>query len=135
MAHFAQLNQNSIVTQVIVVNNAEIDNLPFPDSEPLGVAFCKSLYGLETIWKQTSYSAIFRYNYAGDGYTFDAIANAFIAPKPYPSWLLNTNTYQWEAPVPYPNDGKQYYWDECTQSWVPYGPIQMPTNTDQPTVI
>ena len=118
MAHFAQLNEESIVTQVIVVNNATIDNLPFPESEPVGIAFCQSLYGPDTIWAQTSYNASFRYNYAGIGYTFDVTAQAFIPPKPYPSWLLNTTIYQWEAPVPYPDDGKMYYWDEATLSWV-----------------
>lgn len=118
MAHFAQLDAASIVTQVIVVNNATIDNLPFPESEPVGIAFCQSLFGPETIWAQTSYSASFRYNYAGIGFTFDDVAQAFIPPKPYPSWLLNTTIYQWEAPVPYPDDGKMYYWDESTLSWV-----------------
>lgn len=121
MAHFAQLDEHSIVLQVIVVSNDTINNLPFPESEPVGVAFCKSLFGADTIWAQTSYNANFRYNYAGIGYTFDATPSpngAFIAPKPYPSWLLNTSTFQWQAPVPYPNDGKMYYWDEATQSWV-----------------
>ena len=121
MAYFAQLDEHSIVLQVIVVGNDTINNLPFPESEPVGVAFCKSLFGADTIWAQTSYNANFRYNYAGIGYTFDATPTpngAFIPPKPYPSWLLNTNTFQWEPPVPYPNDGKMYYWDEETQSWV-----------------
>ena len=118
MAHFAQLDTASIVTQVIVVNNATIDNLPFPESEPVGISFCQSLFGPDTIWAQTSYNASFRYNYAGIGYTFDVTEQAFIPPKPYPSWLLNTTIYQWEAPVPYPDDGKMYYWDEATLSWV-----------------
>ena len=121
MAHFAQLDEHSIVLQVIVVSNETINNLPFPESEPVGVAFCKSLFGADTIWAQTSYNSNFRYNYAGIGYTFDATPapnGAFIPPKPYPSWLLNTNTFQWEPPVPYPNDGKMYYWNEETQSWV-----------------
>jgi len=121
MAHFAQLDANGIVTQVIVVSNDVINNEPFPQSEPIGIAFCQSLYGVDTKWTQTSYSASFRYNYAGIGYTFDATPSpngAFIPPKPYPSWLLNTNTFQWEPPVPYPNDGKTYQWDEATQSWV-----------------
>jgi hypothetical protein len=118
MASFAQLNENSIVTDVIVVNNETIDNLPFPESEPVGVAFCQSLYGSTTVWKQTSYNANFRKNFAGLGYTYDPVLDAFIPPQPYPSWLLNTTTCQWQAPVPYPNDGKRYVWDETTQSWV-----------------
>lgn len=119
MAHFAKLN-GSVVEDVIVLNNNDVNNLPFPDSEPLGIAFCKSLYGDNTVWAQTSYNASFRYNYAGIGYTFDptpAPNGAFILPKPYPSWLLNTSTYHWQAPVPYPNDGLLYYWDEETLSW------------------
>jgi len=118
MANFAQLDGNYTVTQVIVVNNETINNLPFPDSEPVGVAFCQSLFGSDTIWKQTSYNASFRKNYAGIGYTYDPILDAFIPPQPYPSWLLNTTTCQWQAPVPYPNDGKNYNWDEATLSWV-----------------
>ena len=124
MANFAQLNEKYIVTQVIVVNNETIDNLPFPESEPMGVAFCQSLLGPTTNWKQTSYNASFRKNYAGIGYTYDPALDAFIPPKPYPSWLLNTVTCQWEAPVPYPNDGKTYVWDEATLSWV-----EVPTTT------
>ena len=118
MANFAQLNEKYIVTQVIVVNNETIDNLPFPESEPMGVAFCQSLLGPTTNWKQTSYNASFRKNYAGIGFTYDQALDAFIPPQPYPSWLLNTTTCQWEAPVPYPNDGKTYVWDEATLSWV-----------------
>jgi hypothetical protein len=118
MAHFAELNEHNEVLQVIVVSNETIRDLPFPESEPVGIEFCQSLYGPNTRWVQTSYNGTFRYNYAGIGYLFDATAGAFIPPKPYPSWLLNTNTYQWEPPVPYPNDGKQYQWDEETQSWV-----------------
>jgi hypothetical protein len=117
MAHFAQLDENSIVLQVIVVNNATIDNLPFPESELIGVAFCQSLLGSTTNWKQTSYNASFRKNYAGVGFTYDSVLDAFIAPQPYPSWMLNDSTCQWEAPVPYPNDGGNYVWDEATLSW------------------
>jgi hypothetical protein len=122
MAHFAELDQNSTILQVIVVNNSDVNNLPFPESEPVGIAFCQSLFGPDTRWAQTSYNANFRYNYAGIGYTFDptpAPNGAFIPPKPYPSWLLNTNTFQWEPPVPYPTDGGVYTWDEGTQTWVP----------------
>jgi hypothetical protein len=118
MAYFAQLDSSYIVTEVISVNNNTIDNLPFPESEPVGVAFLQSLFGSTTIWKQTSYNANFRKNYAGIGYTYDPVLDAFIAPQPYPSWLLNTTTCQWQAPVPYPDDGKTYIWDEATLSWV-----------------
>lgn len=121
MAHFAKLDAQNTVVDVIVVSNEVVGNLPFPQSEVLGVDFCRSLYGEDTVWAQTSYSASFRYNYAGIGFTFDSTAlpnGAFIDQQPYPSWVLNTTNYQWEAPVPYPDDGKVYYWDEATQSWV-----------------
>lgn len=121
MAHFAQLDKQLNVIDVIVVANESLDNLSFPQSEPVGVAFCQALFPQPTNWAQTSYNASFRYNYAGIGSTFDPAAQpdgAFIAPQPYPSWILNTTTYQWEAPVPYPDDGKVYYWDEATLSWV-----------------
>lgn len=122
MAHFAKLDEHNIVLDVNVVNNSDCDDLPFPESEPVGIAFLTQWSGGYTNWKQTSYNANFRKNYAGIGYIYDATLDAFIPPKPYPSWLLNTTTCQWEAPVPYPNDGKQYYWDEATLSWVEIAP-------------
>lgn len=118
MAHFAKIDSNNIVLDVNVVDNQTINNLPFPDSEPVGIAFLTEWSGGYSNWKQTSYNASFRYNYACIGFTYDATADAFIPPKPYPSWLLNTQRYIWEAPVPYPTDGKVYIWDEATQSWV-----------------
>ena len=125
MAHFAQLDADNVVLDVIVINNAVIKDLPFPESEPLGVAFCQSLYGADTVWKQTSYSANFRGAYAGIGYTYDATRDAFIAPKPEEgTWVLNENTCQWERPVEMPKDGKTYNWDEATQSWIAYVPPQ-----------
>ena len=115
MAHFAQLNDTAVVLQVVVVNNETIQNLPFPDSELVGVTFCQSLFGDATVWKQTSYNASFRKNFAGIGYTYDPVLDAFIAPQP---WLLNTTTCQWNAPVLYPTDGQTYAWDESTLSWI-----------------
>ena len=96
MANFAQLNENNIVTQVIAVNNDVINNLPFPDSEDVGIEFCQSLFGLDTTWKQTSYNANFRKNYAGIDYKFDNQRDAFIPPQPYPSWILEEETCRWE---------------------------------------
>jgi hypothetical protein len=123
MAHFAQLNDANQVVQVIVVNNNEIENLPFPESEPLGIAFCQSLLGENTQWAQTSYSASFRYNYAGIGYFFDASVvpnGAFIPPQPFASWVLDKTTYQWAPPMPYPSDGGEYVWNEEAQNWVKF---------------
>lgn len=118
MAHFAKLDQDNNVLEVIVVSNNVINNLPFPESEPIGVEFCQSLYGADTVWKETSYNHNFRLNYAGIGAVYVAAKDVFSTPRPYPSWTLNTETMQWEAPVPMPQDGKAYYWDEATQSWV-----------------
>lgn len=122
MAHFAKLDENNIVIQVIVVANAAIDDLPFPDSESVGIAFCQSLYGEDTKWKQTSYNANFRKNYVGVGGSYDETLDAFIPEKIYPSWVLNTETCLWEAPVPCPVDDKFYIWDETTQTWVEITP-------------
>lgn len=118
MGHFAKLDDQNVVIDVNVINNETLNNLPFPDSEPVGIEFLTAWSGGYTNWKQTSYNASFRKNYAGIGFTYDAVLDAFIAPKPYPSWLLNTQTCQWQAPVPYPSDGNVYTWDETTQSWV-----------------
>ena len=118
MAHFAQLDDNNVVLAVDVVNNSDINNLPFPESEPVGIAFLTQWSGGYTNWKQTSYNANFRKNYAGIGYSYDPDFDAFIPAKPYPSWLLNTNICRWEAPIPYPDDGNVYVWDEDTLSWV-----------------
>jgi hypothetical protein len=94
MAHFAELDEINIVTQVIVVNNNEllVDGV---ESEAKGIEFCQSLFGGN--WVQTSYNGNFRKNYAGIGYTYDPIRNAFIAPKPeIGEWILNEDTCQWE---------------------------------------
>jgi len=117
MAHFAQLDENNTVIQVIVVHNNEL-MLDGEENETRGIVFCKSLYGEETRWKQTSYNGNIRKNYAGFGYTYDATRDAFISPKPYNSWTLNETTCLWESPTPYPTDGKVYGWNEETTSWV-----------------
>jgi hypothetical protein len=118
MAHFAKINsQTNLVVEVNVVNNNDLGNLPFPESESVGIEFLKSWNTPGTYWKQTSYNGNIRKNYAGIGYTYDAGRDAFIPQQPYPSWLLNETTCLWEAPVPYPTDGEYYVWDESTLSW------------------
>lgn len=117
MAHFAQLDENNVVTQVIVVSNSDCQ-INGVESEEAGVVFCKTLFGADTKWKQTSYNGNQRKNYAGIGFTYDAGRDAFIPPKPYASWILNEDTCQWDAPVPHPNDEQIYRWDEYTVSWV-----------------
>ena len=114
MAHFAKL-ENNIVTQVIVVSNQDILNEQGQESEQKGIDFCTNLLG--GIWKQTSYNGNIRKNYAGIGYTYDEGRDAFIAPKPYNSWVLDEATCQWEAPIDHPKDGNRYLWNEETQSW------------------
>jgi hypothetical protein len=115
MAHFAQL-ENNIVTKVIVVSNQDILDENGQENEQKGIDFCSNLLG--GTWKQTSYNGNIRKNYAGIGYTYDEGRDAFIPPKPFNSWTLNEETAQWEAPTPYPDDGKRYSWDEATTSWV-----------------
>ena len=100
MAYFAQLDEISAVIQVISISNDAIDNLPFPESEPIGIALCQSLYGDGTIWKQTSYNSNFRKNYAGIGYTYNVDLDAFIAPFPWEGCVLDTATCQWNCPLP-----------------------------------
>ena len=115
MAHFAQLNEQNIVTQVIVVANEELlDN--GIESEQKGKTFCQSLF--DGSWVQTSYNGNIRKNYAGIGYTYDSQRDAFIPPQPYPSWALIEETCQWAAPIAMPTDGKFYNWNESTLSWV-----------------
>jgi len=117
MAHFAQLDENNVVTQVIVVANDEL-LLDGVESETKGIIFCKSLLGEDTRWVQTSYNGNIRKNYAGIGFTYDATRNAFIAPKPFNSWVLDEDTCQWQAPTPAPVvEGKIYYWSEDDLSW------------------
>lgn len=119
MAHFAEIDANNVVLRVIVISNEECNNLNFPESESIGANFCRNLFGGN--WRQTSYNANFRKNYAGIGFTYDELLDAFIPPSPYPSWVFNENLCQWEAPVPYPNDGKKYYWDETEKKWIEMG--------------
>lgn len=118
MSHFAKLDDNNIVIEVNVVSNDVINNLPFPESEPIGVEFLTTWSNGYTNWKQTSYNATFRKHYAGIGFTYNSTLDAFIRPQPYPSWSLDENTCDWIAPIPYPTDDKFYNWDELTQSWV-----------------
>ena len=115
MAHFAELDANNVVLRVIVVDTRDNSTADGVEKESIGQAFCERLFGGN--WVQTSYNNNMRVRYAGIGNTYDKDLDAFIAPKPYPSWLLGPDT-NWYAPVPYPTDGKYYTWDEATLSWV-----------------
>lgn len=125
MAHFAQLDENNLVTQVIVIHNNELLDENGNETEAKGIAFCQSLFGPNGRWVQTSYNNNFRKRYAGNGFTYDAQRDAFIPPSPYPSWVLDETELAYVAPVPLPADaismdnpnGKRYTWDESTVSW------------------
>jgi hypothetical protein len=118
MAHFAKINSTTnLVLEVNVVNNEDVQNLAFPESEAVGITFLTPWNTEGTYWKQTSYNNNFRKNYAGIGYTYDSARDAFIPEQPFNSWFLNENTCQWEPPIAYPSDGKLYDWDEPTLSW------------------
>jgi hypothetical protein len=116
MAHFAKIDENNIVQQVIVVTNEDCGNLEFPESEIVGQTFLNSI-GLNGTWKQTSYNSNFRKNYAGIGNVFDESRDAFIGVKPFPSWVLNEETCQWEPPIERPIDDKVYGWNEEMLNW------------------
>ena len=121
MAHFAKLGVENIVERVAVVSN------DIATTEQAGMNFLNNLYNTRDVWKQTSYNTQggvhmlggtpFRKNYASKGYTYDQEKDAFIPPKPYPSWTLNESTCRWDSPVDYPDDGKIYDWNEETQQW------------------
>ena len=109
MAHYAFLNNNNIVTEVIVgIDETELIEGLDPET----------WYGnfKGQVCKRTSYNHNIRKQYAGIGFTYDPIADVFIAPQPYPSWVLDNN-YDWQAPITKPTDGKIYKWDELTTSW------------------
>jgi len=130
MAHFAKLGVGNIVEQVIVVHNSVIIDENGIEQEKLGNDFINKLYNTRDVWKQTSYNGNFRKNYAGIGYQYDQQRDAFIAPKPFNSWILDEQTCSWEAPIPYPITNNQnridefgnpqndfYRWNEQNQSW------------------
>ena len=104
MAHFAQIDENSIVQQVIVLNNEDCLDADNNESEAVGVAFCKSLLGSDTNWVQTSYNNNIRFRYAGISSKYDSTNDVFYEQQPYPSWVLNTSTWVWDAPVALPSD-------------------------------
>ena len=114
MAHFAKINADNIVERVIVVSNADCNNLDFPSSEPIGQNFI-ALLNFDGKWKQTSYNNGFRKQYAVVGSTYDDVADVFIHPKPFTSWSLDANN-DWQPPTPKPEGF--YYWDEESLSWI-----------------
>lgn len=131
MAHFAQLDQDNVVINVISVDNEDIQDKNGNESEELGIQFCKALFEEETNWIQTSYNASFRKRYAGIGDIYRSDLDAFIRPQPFTSWSLNSDSYIWEPPIPAPilsdaelEEGKYSAWEEDlyqsdnTKGWV-----------------
>jgi hypothetical protein len=126
MAHFAQIDENNVVTQVIVVSNEDTSDSNGVEVEEIGVAFCKKLLGADTRWKQTSYNNSIRVRYAGIGYIFSEELNAFIPPQPFASWILNEETADWESPLGAAPELTEaeiearsfYKWDEENLKWV-----------------
>ena len=120
MAHFAQLDENNVVTQVIVVSNDDCTDSNGTETESIGVAFCQKLLGADTNWKQTSYNDNMRVRYAAIGYSYNASLDAFVPPQPYDSWTLDSGTADWVSPLgaaPALTDeqiaaGSYYVWNE-----------------------
>jgi hypothetical protein len=117
MAHYAFLDENNIVTEVIPGRNE--------DEVVDGISDWEAAYGeiRGQVCKRTSYNNNYRKNYAGVGYYFDEARNAFIAPKPFNSWVLDEETCRWQAPVAMPKNGKLFTWDEATLAWVEVGDL------------
>ncbi len=135
MAHFAKLDSNNIVTQILVVKNDVLNNESNQEQESLGVDFLKSIYGPDTIWIQTSYNNNIRNKFATAGDVYDSVNDVFYGQKPFDSWTFNEINWEWEAPKPYPitypedtpdqtdedynpDLYKMYEWDEKNQDWV-----------------
>lgn len=117
MAYFAEIDDDGIVIRVISVSNDDAPDPAPTHSEPLGQAFIADVLGLPGTFIQCSYNGNFRKQYCGPGYRYDADADVFIAPQPFPSWTLDSN-HDWQPPTPMPSDGGPWVWDEDTLSWV-----------------
>jgi hypothetical protein len=119
MAHFARIDENNLVIHVSVVDNNNILDENGNESEEVGITYLKNIHGGNSKWKQTSYNSSFRKMYAGMGYSYNEQYDIFLPPKPFNSWNLNTETLNWEAPIPSPNlENKIYFWDEENQNWI-----------------
>ena len=107
MAYWAEIDEKKIVTRVLIGDDNEPDK-----------GFQWLVDNLGGTWIETFLDGSSRKNYAGIGFTYDDKRDAFIPPQPFPSWILNEKTYQWESSIPYPSDKGIYIWDEKTQSWI-----------------
>jgi hypothetical protein len=120
MAHFAKLNDQNVVTDVIVIANHDTSDASGVEKEYIGAAYCERLLGGR--WVQTSYNGSFRKRFAGKGMIYNEDFNAFVRAKPHEGWTLNETTADWEAPIPMPEDGKFYVWDDATLNWIETNP-------------
>ena len=116
MATFAKIGLNSKVIESLSVHNDVLKDANGMEQEALGIDFLTKLTGW-AIWRQTSYNNNMRKNHAGIGFSYDEERDAFIPPKPYPSWVLDEDTCLWDSPTPYPDDGNRYEWNESTKAW------------------
>lgn len=121
MSHFAKV-ENGLVTEVLVISQDVLDTGAFGDPSLFVQTSYNTRGGVHYDQNGQPDGPGLRKNYAGVGYAYDPLLDAFIPPKPYPSWLLDTQTCLWDPPVPYPTDGKSYIWDEATLSWVEITP-------------
>jgi hypothetical protein len=114
MAHFAQLNDDNLVVSVVVVNNRECLDANGEESEQVGIDYCANLFGGR--WMQTSFNGTFRKRFAAIGYSYDAVRDAFIPPRPFLSWTFNEDSYEWQPPIAQPTNAL-HSWDEKNQCW------------------
>jgi hypothetical protein len=118
MAYFAKLDETNTVVDILAVDNSDVGNLPFPESEPIGQSFLATMFPGEK-FSQTSYNSNFRKRYAGIGYTYFAEYNGFAPPKAYPYFVFDENECEWIPPIPYPTTGGTYIWSDPAYAWIP----------------
>ena len=115
MAHFAEIDENNIVRRVVVINNSVLLDSDGNEQESLGANFCSETFG--GTWKQTSYNSNIRKNFAALGYSYNNSIDAFVPPKQFDSWVLDTEIAEYVPPIDMPDDGNHYIWNEETTSW------------------
>lgn len=143
MAHFAELDSNNVVKQVIVVSDKDTSDITGAEDEQIGISYLKGLFGEHTLWKQTSYNGSIRKRYAGKGFVYNEEYDAFIPPQTYSSWIFDTETLDWNPPTARPEEteemrtnGQMFYWDEEAYArgenggWMLSDPVVTPTETE-----